>query len=305
MPVTAYAPASVANLCCGFDVLGLAVDAPGDEVTVSFNEEGIVRVVEIKGDDGRLPYELHKNTAGVAVESLWKAVKAEKGIDIAIHKKMPFGSGLGSSAASAVAGVVAANELLGCRLKKHELISYAIDGETVASGSRHGDNIVPSLLGGIVLVRGEEGIELPVPNDLHVTVIHPHVEILTKVARDILPQKVPMKDAIYQSANLGTFVVALYQQDLKLLGESMVDKLAEPYRSTIMPAYGQVQAAANQAGAFAFGISGAGPSMFAFADKAEKATAIGSSMKKALELEEIGSTVYTSKVNKEGAKIIS
>lgn len=304
MNITAYAPASVANLCCGFDVLGLAVDAPGDLVTVSFNEKGIVRIVDIQGDNGKLPYEVAKNTAGVAIESLWKATNAEKGIDIIIEKKMPFGSGLGSSAASAVAGVVAANELLGTQLKKHELISFAIDGETVASGSRHGDNIVPCLLGGIVLVRGEEGIELPVPKNLQVTVIHPDVEILTKVARDILPKQVPMKDAIYQSANLGTFVVALYHQDLQLLAESMVDKLAEPYRATIMPAYEQVKKAAKQAGAFSFGISGAGPSMFAFTDSPTKAEEVGRQMALVLEKEDIESTVYCSNVNREGAKVL-
>lgn len=305
--VTAYAPASIANVSCGFDVLGLAVDAPGDEVSVQFNDIGEVRIVEITGDEGKLPFEVEMNTASKAVLSLVNHLNFERGIDIIIHKKMPFGSGLGSSAASAVAAAVAANHLIGMPLTKKELLDFAIDGEAVASGARHADNVAPCLLGGVVLIRSYSPIdiiELPVPESLYVTVVHPHVEILTKVARDILPKEVTMKTAITQTGNLGGFIAGLYQDDLALLGRSMVDVLAEPYRSSLIPEFRSVRNAAMYAGAFAFGISGSGPSMFAFSDSSSKAEQIGELMKKSLTTKGIGCKRYISKINKKGASVL-
>jgi len=304
--VTAYAPASIANVSCGFDVLGLAVDAPGDEVSVQFNDIGKVRIVEITGDEGKLPFEVELNTASKAVQSLVNHLDYEKGIDIIIHKKMPFGSGLGSSAASAVAAVVAANHLVGMPLTKKELIEFAIDGEAVASGARHADNVAPCLLGGIVLVRSYNPIdiiELPVPDNLYCTVVHPHVEILTKEARDILPKQVSMKEAITQTGNLAGFIAGLYQNDLALLGRSMTDVLAEPYRSTLIPEYQSVRNAAMYVGAFAFGISGSGPSMFAFSDTASKSEQVAALMEKTLTSKGIGCKAYVSKVNTMGSYV--
>lgn len=305
--ITAFAPATVSNLNCGFDVLGFAIQKPGDEVTVSFNELGKVRIVDIQGDGGKLPMDATKNTATKAIISLLAHIGSEQGIDVSIHKKMPFGSGLGSSAASAVAGVVAANELLGKPLTKMELIPFALEGEFIASGSRHGDNAIPSLLGGITLIRSYtplDVIQLPIPTNLHCTVIHPDVEILTKEARDILPKEVSLKDAIIQTGNIAGLTAALYQSDLALLGRSMVDKFAEPYRSTLIPEYQKVKSAALYGGALAFGISGSGPSMFAFSDSATKAQQIGVLMQKAVARKNITSTVYVSKVNKKGAVIL-
>ncbi|MGB0929903.1 MAG: homoserine kinase [Chitinophagales bacterium] len=305
--VTAYAPASIANVSCGFDVLGLAVDAPGDEVSVQFNDIGEVRIVEITGDDGKLPFEVEKNTASKAVLSLVNHLQYKKGIDIIIHKKMPFGSGLGSSAASAVAAVVAANHLMGMPLTKKELVDFAIDGEAVASGAHHADNVAPCLLGGIVLIRAYNPldiIELPVPENLYTTVVHPHVEILTKEARGILPKEVSMKAAITQTGNLAGFIAGLYQDDLALLGRSMVDILAEPYRSSLIPEFQNVRNAAMYAGAFAFGISGSGPSMFAFSDNASKAEQVADLMEKTLTTKGIDCKVYVSKINKKGASVM-
>ncbi len=307
--ITAFAPATVANLNCGFDVLGLAIDKPGDEVSVAFNDLGAVRIVEIEGDGGKLPYEVARNTAGIAVHSLWKHLQMEKGVDIVIRKKMPFGSGLGSSAASAVAAAVAANALFGNPLTKRELLDFAIDGEAVASGARHADNVAPSLLGGIVLLRSYQPqidlLQLPVPNNLYCTVIYPKVEILTKEARNILPEKIPLKDAIQQTGNLAGCVAALYQNDLALLGRSLVDVLAEPYRAPLIPEFQRVRQAALYGGALAFGISGSGPSMFALSDGAAKSAQIAGLMEKTLNNKQIDCQIFNSKVNVEGAKVIT
>lgn len=304
--VTAYAPASVANVSCGFDVLGLAVDAPGDEVSVQFNEINEVRIVEITGDEGKLPYEVELNTASKAVVSLVNHLQYERGIDIIIHKKMPFGSGLGSSAASAVAAAVAANHLIGLPLTKKELMEFAIDGEAVASGARHADNVAPCLFGGITLIRGYnpiDMIELPVPDSLYCTIIHPHVEILTKEAREILPKQVAMKTAITQTGNIAGFIAGLYQNDLSLLSRSMIDVMIEPYRSQLIPEFKSVRNAALYGGALSFGISGSGPSMFAFSDSSSKADQIAVLMEKSLTTKSIGCKVFVSKINKQGAHV--
>lgn len=304
--VTAFAPASVSNLNCGFDVLGFPIQQPGDEVSVSFNDTQELRITSIKGDGRKLPLIVSKNTAGVAVQSLLAHLGEQRGIDLSIHKKMPFGSGLGSSAASAVAAVVATNQLLGRPLAKKDLIPFAMDGEAIASGSRHGDNVIPSLLGGIVLIRSYEPldvIELPTPT-LYCTVIHPKVEILTKEARDILPKKVPLKDVVKQTANIAGLIAGLYQKNIPLISRSLVDVLVEPHRSTLIPEFGRVKNAALYGGALGFGISGSGPSMFALSDGLAKAKQIGTLMEKALVSKGIDCTLYSSKVNEVGAYIL-
>ncbi len=305
--VTAFAPASVGNITVGFDVLGMAIANPGDEVTVQFNDRKEVRIVEITGDGGKLPLAAEKNTATVAIISLLQHLGSEQGMDVTIHKKMPFGSGLGSSSASAVAGAYAANELLGAPFTKNELITFALDGEAIASGGRHADNVAPCMLGGITLIRGYNPLDiitLPVPDNLHCSVIYPEIEILTKAAREILPKEVPMKDAISQIGNIAGFVSALYQNDLALLSRCMSDTLAEPYRATLLPDFEKVRNAALYGGALSFGISGSGPSMFAFSDSAAKAGQVGELMKKALDRQGVGNMVFVSKVNEKGVVII-
>lgn len=308
--VKAYAPATVANLNCGFDVLGMAIDQPGDIVWASFNSsKKVVKITGIEGGDGRLPTDATLNTAGVAVQALLNACKSSssKGIDLYIQKQMPLGSGLGSSAASAVAAVVAANGLLGGVFTKNELLPFVIEAEGVASGTPHADNVAPSLLGGIVLVKSYNPlkiIQLPIPTNLYVVVVHPQVEILTKMARGVIPTQLPVSTTIAQMGNIAGFVAGLYQNNLELVGESMHDLIAEPHRSEILPNFKGVKNAALYGGALSFGISGSGPSMFALCDSKSKAENVALLMQKALALKNIDSHVYISKVNEKGAYVL-
>ncbi len=302
--VTAFAPASVANLNCGFDVLGLAIEAPGDNVSVSFNDTGLSRIVEITGDEGRLPYEVAANTAGKAILDMCRHLGEKRGIDIRIHKNMPFGSGLGSSAASAVAAVVALNGLLGSPLSKMELLPFAMAGEAVASGALHADNVGPSLLGGIVLISGYQPLDvnvLPAPDDLYISVVKPDVEILTQEARNILPKEVSMKAAIKQSGNLAGLVRGLYESDYAAIGRSMIDVLAEPYRAPLIPHFDEMRDLAFKAGVTSFGISGSGPTVFAFSKGEEKASLMLESLREYLLAQGISSIQFVSKVNTKGA----
>lgn len=305
--VTAFAPASVSNINCGFDVLGLAIAKPGDEVSAAFNGTNKLQITAIYGDDGKLPYDVNKNTASVAVQHLSEHLGEKRGIDLIIHKKMPFGSGLGSSAASAVAAVVAANALLGNPLTKMELLPFAMEGEAMASGGYHADNVAPSLLGGFTLIRGYSPmdiVQLPVPDNLFCTVVHPHVEVLTKEARAILPTNIPLKNAIVQTGNIAGFVAALYTNDLSLLSRCMNDLFATPYRSALIPAFNKVKNAALYGGALAFGISGSGPSLFAFSSGSTKAKQIGDLMQRTFYKENIENSLYLSKVNTQGAAVL-
>lgn len=305
--ITAFAPASVANLNCGFDSLGLALEQPGDKVSAAFNTLNTVRIVEITGDGGKLPLDAAANTGGVAVIALLKALGSHQGIDLQVHKNMPLGSGLGSSAASAVAAAVAANALLGNPFSKAQLFPFVLAGEAVASGSAHGDNVFPSLLGGIVLIRGYnplDVIQLPVPKGLHIVVVHPDVEILTKDARNILPKQIPLENGIQQAANLAGLVAGLYSNDLGLIGRSLHDVFAEPYRAPLIPHFDKVRQAAMYGGALGFGISGSGPSMFALCDSQIRAKQVAELIHKALNGKGISFETYVSKINTEGAKII-
>ena len=305
---TAFAPASISNLNCGFDLLGMAIERPGDEVSVAWNKEGKLRILSIKNDGGRLPYDAKKNTASVAIQALLDKVGEKRGMDIYIHKKMPFGSGLGSSAASSVAGVVAANALLDQPLSKRELLPFAIAGEQIASGSIHADNVAPSLLGGLILIRSYQPldiIDLPVPENLLCSVIYPHIEILTQQARAILPKEVSMKSAIRQNGNLAGFISGLYQNDLSLVIRSMVhDFFAEPYRKKLLPHFEEIKGLAMDEGALAFGISGSGPSMFVFCDHKDIQFNISSAIQQLLSNRNILSNVYHSPVNVKGAVVL-
>jgi homoserine kinase len=306
--VTAFAPATVANLNCGFDVLGMALEMPGDEVNVAFNETDTLQVVKITGDNGKLPYDIDKNTAAVAIKALCEHLGEKRGMDIAVTKKMPLGSGMGSSAASAVAGVFAANELLGNRLSKRELMPFVLKGEEAATGSAHGDNVFPSLLGGIVLIRSYSPLDvvaLPVPSHLYCALLHPDVEILTKQARGILPQAIALKTAIAQTGNIAAFVAGLYEKDLALVGRSMTDLFAEPYRAPLIPEFERVRNAALYGGALAFGISGSGPAMFALCDSSIRAQQVGELMQRGLVSKNIACELYISRINKKGAMILN
>lgn len=304
-PVRVFAPASVANIAVGYDILGFALDAPGDEIVVRFSPQPGLRISRITGAGDRLPYEVEKNTAGFSAMRLLEYLgETTRGIEMEIHKKMPFGSGLGSSAASAVGGVMAINELLGCPLTKREILPFAVLGEELADGAYHADNVAPSLLGGIVLIRSNREldiIQLPVPAQLFATVIYPEVEVLTRDARNILRREVPLEEVITQTGNLAAFISSLYTQDMELLGRSLSDIIIEPQRSTLIPHFNAVKEAALNEGALGCSISGAGPSIFALSTAADIAQHIGTAMQGIFAQAAIPSQLFIGPINQEGA----
>ncbi len=307
--VRVFAPATVANVACGYDVLGFAIDKPGDEVVARFSTEVGLRITKITGDDGKLPLEAEKNTAGVAALDLLKHLgKLDLGIEMEIHKKMPFGSGLGSSAASAVAGAYAMNQLLGEPLTKKQLLPYAMTGEASADGAWHADNVGPCLLGGMVFIRDNQELDiaqLPVPENLWAAVVHPDIEILTKVARDILPKEIPLADVTQQVGNLGGLICGLIQEDYGMISRSVHDVIAEPKRQKLIPEFYQAKRAAMSAGALGFSISGAGPSVFALCEGEESARKVGVAVSGAFANVELGNQVYVSKINQNGVQVVS
>jgi homoserine kinase len=265
------------------------------------------RIRSIRGDHGKLSLELSENTAGVALTAYLQAVGCREGFDLHLHKRMPLGSGLGSSAASAVAAVFAANELLGRPMNKAELIRWAAEGERVASGAVHADNIAPSMLGGITLVRSldvKDIISLPVPSRLQLVIVHPHVEVKTSDARKVLPSQVLLKTAITQWANTAGLVAACYTSDLPLFGRCMEDLVAEPARRKLIPCYDQVKAAAMTAGAIGCCISGAGPSVLSVFSAPEKSRKASLAMRKIFRQAGIGCDVFLTRIDKKGARII-
>lgn len=295
------------NIGIGFDILGLAIDHPGDEVIARKSDTPGLRITKITGAGGKLPYEPEQNTAGMAVLRLLEHLgETGRGIELEIHKKMPINSGLGSSAASAAAATLAVSELLRTGLSKRELLPFAWAGEQVASGSPQGDNIVPSLLGGIVLVRDNATFDvhrLHVPRGLHVVVVHPKIELLTRDARAILKPEVSMEKHIRQSANLAAFVVGLYNGDLALLGRSLRDEIIEPQRAVMIPGFYDVKEAAMAEGALGCSISGAGPSVFALCANSLVAENASAAMQRAFARHHLESKIYLSMVNQEGAVI--
>lgn len=279
-PVRVFAPASVSNLGPGFDVLGLALAAPGDLVEAEWSDRPGVEIAEVTGDNGLLPTDPVHNVAGVAAASALAQISASAaggsgarpgpGVRLRVHKRMPLASGLGSSAASSVAGAVAVNELFGRPLTTRQLLPHALAGERAAAGSAHADNAAPSLMGGIILVRGYdplEVVELPVPPALRVVVVHPHCAVETAKARAMLRGRgFPIQQAVANLGNVGAFVAALYRNDLELLGRSIEDRLVEPLRQSLIPGFLEMKEAARKAGALGCSISGSGPSVFALAE---------------------------------------
>ncbi len=306
--IKAFAPASVANVACGFDALGFALERPGDEVIVRLSDTPGLRITKITGTTKKLPLEVEKNTAGFAALKLLEYLgEAGRGVEMEIHKKMPFGSGLGSSAASAVAAVVAINALIPQHpLTKRELLPFAVLGEEVASGARHADNIAPSLLGGMTLVRDNDTLDIhrvTVPRGLYATVIYPHIEVLTKEARAMLSPTVTLKQAIVQSANLGAFVIGMHQGDFDLIGRSLKDVIIEPQRAKLIPHFYEIQEAALNAGVLGCSISGSGPSIFALSANSFAAENAGAAMQAIFNKHKIVSELFISPINLEGAII--
>lgn len=302
--ITIFAPATVANVACGFDVMGFAIEHLGDRVTARLSEQPGVKIAAIHGDNGRLPLDLHKNTAGVAVMKLLETLDQVTNLEIEIHKEMPLASGMGSSAASAVAAVVAVNELLGAPLSYRELLPVAMEGETVASGLAHADNIAPALLGGIILIRSYDPLDvlqLPAPRELRCVILHPAIEIRTSDTRGKLPEKICLKDALSQVGNFGALVAGLLREDYDLIGRSLHDAIAEPCRSPLIPGFARIKQAALDAGAFGCSISGSGPSIFAFCTNDDTAISIGKAMQNACAANGVESNYYCSRINPVGA----
>jgi homoserine kinase len=265
---TAFAPASVGNVAIGFDILGMAVDALGDRVTVSRSSQPGVRITAISGVPEELPLEAERNTAGSALMAMQQALNPGFGFEMQIQKGIPLGSGLGGSAASAVGAVVAANALLPEPCSKLELLKFAMQGEKVASGSLHVDNIAPSLFGGLVLTVGIDHPrvkQIPVPAGIKSVIVHPHMFLSTKQARAILKRTVELSDFVWQTANLAGFISGCYTDDLDMIRASFQDVVIEPQRQALIPGFNDVRQAAMDAGALGCSISGAGPTMFAWA----------------------------------------
>jgi homoserine kinase len=305
--VSVFAPATVANVASGFDVLGFALQAPGDAVTLVRTEEKNVVVARIDGDGGKLPRDPAKNTAAVAVSGFLEKIGFPFGVEISLAKMMPLSSGLGSSAASAVAAVFGANLLAGSPLAVRELLPFTMAAEKVACGTAHADNVAPSLLGGFVLVRSYDPldvVQLPVPPGLSCAVTHPHTEVRTEDARAILKKEIRLAIAVRQWGNLAALVAALYNGDLQLLGRSLQDVVAEPARSLLIPGFPAVKQAALSAGALGCSISGSGPSVFALCDSEQTAAEAGRRMKAAFKDAGLGSDVYVSAVNTQGPRVV-
>ncbi|MCF0053734.1 homoserine kinase [Dyadobacter sp. LJ53] len=306
--IKAFAPATVANVACGFDIFGFAIEAPGDVVEIKKRDEPGVVITEITGDEGRLPRNAEKNAVTVVMLHLLKHLGIKDfGAEVVLHKNMPLGSGMGSSAASAVAGVVAMNELLGNPLTRQELLPFAMEGEKIASGSAHADNVGPSLLGGFVVIRSYNPLDIftiPIPDDLYCTLVHPDIEINTKDARFILRNEVSLKDTIAQMGNVAGLVAGLMKADYDLIGRSMVDVIIEPVRSILIPEFKEVKQAAIANGALGCSISGSGPSMFALSKGKANAESAGVAMQQKFADAGIESSMHVSAINKNGAAIL-
>jgi homoserine kinase len=306
--IKAFAPATVANVACGFDIFGFAIQEPGDTVEIRrINEPGII-ITDITGDEGRLPRSAEKNAVTVVMLHLLKHLgMPDFGCEVVLHKNMPLGSGMGSSAASAVAGVVALNELLGNPLSRKELLPFAMEGERIASGSAHADNVGPSLLGGFVVIRSYTPLDIfsvPVPEDLYCTLVHPDIEINTKDARYILRDEVSLKNTIAQMGNVAGLVTGLMKSDYELISRSMVDVIIEPVRSILIPEFNEVKKAAIDNGALGCSISGSGPSMFALSRGIENARKAGEAMVYRFAQAGIDSTMHLSGINDGGARVL-
>ena len=306
--IKAFAPATVANVACGFDVLGFALEQPGDTCTIRLKEEPGIVIKSITGDEGKLPLDPSQNTISLVISEYLKAIGKESlGVEIELEKGMPLKSGLGSSAASSVVGVYALNKLLGEPLSKEKLLPFAMEGERLACGSAHADNVAPVLMGGFVLVRSYDPldiVELPTPPKLYATVIHPHIEVKTKDARSILRKEIELKDAVNQWGNLGGLIAGIYKEDYALIGRSLTDSIVEPVRSLLIPGFDSAKAAALKAGALGCSISGSGPSIFALSDNKETAKEIADGMQAVFDDLNILNQVFISKINSEGPRII-
>ncbi|KJD33153.1 serine kinase [Tamlana nanhaiensis] len=300
-----FSPATVANVACGFDVLGFCLDNVGDDMVIRKVDKKGIKITHIEGFD--LPYEAEKNVAGVSALAMYDAINVDFGFEIEIYKNIKPGSGIGSSAASAVGSVFGMNELLGRPFNKTELTQFAIKGEALASKCEHADNLAPAMFGGFTLVKGIKPLqilEIPSPEDLYATIIHPQIEIKTSESRAVLPQDVSLSDAITQWSNVGSLIHALHTSDYDLIKDSLHDVIIEPHRSKLIPHYNEVKQIMLEAGALGACISGSGPSIFSLCKGEEIANNVAQALKKAYSLiTDIEFDIHVSKINTKGVKI--
>ncbi|MFL1895374.1 homoserine kinase [Aquimarina sp. 2-A2] len=300
-----FSPGTIANLSCGFDVIGCCLDTIGDEMTIAIEPGTGVFITKIEGAD--LPKEAHLNVAGVAVQALLDELDQEIQVTITILKNIKAGSGIGSSAASSAGAVWAVNELLNKPFAPHDLIRFAMQGEKLASGNAHADNVAPALLGGFTLIRSYtplDIVKLPYPEDLIAIVVHPQIEVKTSDARAVLKQNVTLTDAITQWGNVGGLVAGLCLNDYQLIGRSLEDVIIEPLRSILIPKFEQVKKAALAQGALGCGISGSGPSIFALSQGIETANEVAKAMHEVYRNAEIDFDIYISNINSTGIRRI-
>ena len=307
---TAFAPATVSNVACGFDVLGFALESPGDEVTATLAPAGVgVHIEAIDGDGGRLPRDAAKNTAGVAALAVLTKLGERRGVSLRIRKGLPLSSGLGGSAASAAAAVVAVDALIGAHASVETLVACALEGERLGAGSGHADNVAPSICGGFVLVRRPNPpdiLQLPVPAGLTAVVVHPDLEIETAKARQLLGDTVPLGDAIRQWANMGALVHGLHRGDFDVIARALEDTIAEPRRASLVPGLSVIKRAAADAGALGCSLSGSGPSLFALCANPSTAARVAAAMTAAGRAQIGGEPqTYVSAIASRGAHVVS
>ena len=304
--IKVFAPASIANMGCGFDIMGMALDEVGDILQISAEEgEGIT----IENQSGMpLPDDIEMNEITPVIRKFFQMTGTSAKIDVVILKKIYPGSGIGSSAASSAAAAYGMNELFGCPLSEEEVVICAMEGENLASGGYHADNAAPAVMGGIILIRGYEPldvIKLPVPGNFYCAMIHPAIVVSTKEARSIMPKEIPMHTAVLQWGNVGGLVAGLYSGNIALIGRSMKDGVAEPYRKQFIPGFDELREKLTAAGALAMNIAGSGPSVFALADKYEIAHAAEAILKEHFDALGIGYESFVVKVSNKGAKLVA
>lgn len=304
--IKVFSPATVANVSCGFDVLGFCLDTVGDVMTIRKTASKGIVITKIEGAE--LPFEAENNVAGVAAKAILDAANHPFGVEIEIYKNIKPGSGVGSSSASASGTVWAINELLGRPFNKQELTAFGMKGEALASGAEHADNVAPGIFGGFTLVKSLKPlkvIQLPTPSEMWATIIHPQIEVKTSEARAILPKEVSLKKAIKQWANVGSFISGLYDEDYELIADSLEDSIVEPHRSKLIPHFDSVKKAMLESGALGAGISGSGPSIFSLSQGENTAMKVAESINDVYSKTGIEFDVYVSKINTNGVKILN
>ncbi|MBI5730968.1 MAG: homoserine kinase [Ignavibacteriales bacterium] len=305
--IKVVAPATVSNVGPGFDIMGFAINTPVEEMTLRLTNKSGIRITKITGDKNGLPTDINKNTATVALMHMISKLNDNFGVELEIRKKMISGSGLGSSAASAVAAPFALNELLGKPFTKHELLEFALLGEKIASGSIHADNVAPCLFGGFILIRGynpTDIVQLSSPRKLFCTILHPQFEIKTSEARKLIKKKFPLKDVITQTGNAAGLVTGILKSDYDLIKRSLNDLIAEPARAKLIPGFYEIKNAAMENGSIGCSISGSGPAVFAFSTSEKDGRKIGKAMKQVSLKYVKKNNVYVSSINNVGPKVI-